>query len=92
MANFVCPSCGEETRVFAGTPGSELAETLGTSFLGSIPLDPKVGEAGDRGVPSIIAHPERPQAIAFNEIAGRLAQQVSIMAMARSVADLPTGV
>jgi ATP-binding protein involved in chromosome partitioning len=87
MANFICPSCGEEMRVFAGTPGSELAQTLGTSFLGSIPLDPKVGEAGDRGVPSIIAHPERPQAIAFTEIAGKLAQQVSIMAMARSVAE-----
>lgn len=87
MASFVCPVCGEETRVFAGTPGSELAQTLGTSFLGSIPLDPKVGEAADRGVPSLVAHPERPQAQAFTEIAGRLAQQVSIMAMARNVAQ-----
>lgn len=87
MASFVCPTCGEETRVFAGTTGLELASTLGTTYLGSIPLDPKVGEAADRGAPSLIAYPERPQATAFADIAGRLAQQISIMAVTRSVAD-----
>ncbi len=86
MASFICPTCGEETRVFAGTTGQELASTLGTTYLGSIPLDPKVGEAADRGAPSIIAYPERAQATAFADIAGRLAQQISIMAVTRSVA------
>ncbi|HWD41631.1 MAG TPA: P-loop NTPase, partial [Fimbriimonas sp.] len=86
MAGYVCASCGEVTRIFAGTSGADLAAKLGVPFLGSVPLDPVVSESGDRGVPSIIAHPERPQAEAFAEIAGRLAQQASIAALSRESA------
>ncbi|MBS1723866.1 MAG: Mrp/NBP35 family ATP-binding protein [Armatimonadetes bacterium] len=82
MATMVCEGCGSEQRVFAGMPGATLAEILDTAFLGSVPLDPMVSEAADRGVPSIIAHPERTQAEAFRRIAGQLAAQTSILAEA----------
>lgn len=88
MAEFVCPSCGEETRIFSGRTGAELAAGLDVPFLGSVPLDPCVSEASDRGVPSVIAHPERPQAAAFSQIAGAVAAQVSIRA---HEAPVPTG-
>jgi len=78
MANFVCPGCGQEQRVFAGTTGAELASELHTAYLGSVPLDPVVGEASERGVPSITAYPDRLQATRFHEIAAKLAQQSSI--------------
>lgn len=84
MGTYVCATCGTETRVFAGAPGSELAKSLGVPFLGSIPLDASVGAAGDQGIPALIASPERPQGKAFIEMAGRLAQQVSIRAMTRA--------
>jgi ATP-binding protein involved in chromosome partitioning len=83
MAGFVCPDCGSIHRIFAGTTGEELATQLKVPYLGSVPLDPTVSEDGDRGVPPIVAHPQRPQAEAFREIAGKLAQQASIMAMTR---------
>jgi ATP-binding protein involved in chromosome partitioning len=83
MAGFICPSCGELTRIFAGTSGEELATQLKVPYLGSVPLDPDVSDAGDRGVPAIIAHPERKQTESFKEIAGKLAQQASILAMTR---------
>jgi ATP-binding protein involved in chromosome partitioning len=83
MAGFICPSCGELHRIFSGTTGEEMASGLKVPYLGSIPLDPIVSEAGDRGVPAIIANAERPQAEAFKEIAGHVAQQASILAMAR---------
>ncbi|MFZ4507935.1 MAG: Mrp/NBP35 family ATP-binding protein [Fimbriimonas sp.] len=83
MAGFVCPNCDTLTQIFSGTSGEELAASLKIPYLGSIPLDPKISESGDRGVPSAIAYPERFQASAFKEIAGRLAQQVSIRAMTR---------
>jgi ATP-binding protein involved in chromosome partitioning len=82
MSGFVCPNCGEETKVFSGSGGEELAAEFGIPFLGGIPLDSKVSSASEEGVPSIIAYPERPQAEAFHTLAGRLAQQVSIAAMA----------
>ncbi|MGV3618973.1 MAG: Mrp/NBP35 family ATP-binding protein [Fimbriimonas sp.] len=83
MAGFVCPSCDTVHRIFSGTTGEELATSLKVPYLGSVPLDPAVSEDGDRGVPPIVAHPQRPQADAFREIAGKLAQQASIMAMTR---------
>jgi ATP-binding protein involved in chromosome partitioning len=84
MGAFVCPVCGTSTRVFAGTTGEELAQKLGVAYLGGVPLDPVVSASGDAGVPSIIAYPDRPQADAFAQIAGKLAQQASIASMAKS--------
>jgi ATP-binding protein involved in chromosome partitioning len=83
MAGFACPKCGEVTQIFAGTTGEELSAQLKVPYLGSVPLDPTVSEASDRGVPSIVAHPEKLQSQAFKEIAGRLAQQASIMSLTR---------
>lgn len=83
MAGFVCPTCNTLHRIFAGTTGEELATSLKVPYLGSVPLDPAVSEDGDKGVPPIVAHPERPQATAFREIAGKLAQQTSILSMTR---------
>ena len=80
MGAFVCPGCGEESRIFSGTTGEELAGRLEVPFLGSVPLDPKVSEAAERGEPSVIAYPESVQSKAFAEIAGRLAAQLSIRA------------
>lgn len=89
MGQFICPSCGEPAPLFSGESGHKLAERLGTPFLGSIPLDPAVGQAGDQGVPSVISHPERPQAEAFAAAAQELARQCSIrmMAQAATTAD-----
>lgn len=83
MSSFICPHCDEVTRIFAGTTGEQLASDLKIPYLGSIPLDPSVSDAGDKGVPSIISAPERPQAQAFKELAGKLAQEISIISMAR---------
>lgn len=85
MANYVCPTCGTVGRVFAGTSGEELAESLKCPFLGSIPLDPAVSEAANHGLPSLIAHPETVQASAFRSAAGAVAAQASILTQMRQV-------
>lgn len=82
MAGFVCPACGTETRIFKGLSGEQLAAHFGVPFLGSVPLDPKVSEAGDEGVPSLVANPDGPQAKSFHLIAGKIAAQASIKAHA----------
>jgi ATP-binding protein involved in chromosome partitioning len=77
MSQFVCPNCGEISRIFAGMSGDQLAQSFGIPFLGSIPLDPAISAAGDAGKPSIISNPDRPQAERFRLIAGRLAAETS---------------
>lgn len=83
MAGFVCPTCGTVSEIFSGTSGEELASKLKVPYLGSVPLDPAVSDSSDKGVPSLVAAAERPQAEAFREVAGKLAQQSSILSMAR---------
>jgi len=77
------PVTGIETRVFFGMSGEQLATELQIPYLGSIPLDPEISRAGDEGVPSVIGHSQTPQAEAFRNIAGKVAQQASIVAMTR---------
>jgi len=84
MAGFVCPNCGEVSQIFAGLTGEQLSEQIDVPYLGSIPLDPSVSDAGDKGVPALIGAPHRPPAEAFRQIAGKLAQQASILSMAKS--------
>lgn len=89
MAQFVCPSCGETTKIFSGREGSDLAKSIPAPFLGSIPLDPAISESGDDGEPSIVAFPDSAQAHRFREIAGELAREISKHAFAEK--DLVRG-
>ncbi len=72
MSYFACPHCGTRTDVFGHGGGRAEADRLGVPFLGEIPLDPAVRDAGDRGTPIVAADPSSPQTIAFGEIAARL--------------------
>ncbi len=79
MSAFVCPHCGTETQIF-GRQGavSEAAARLRTPFLGRIPLEAGVVVDGDRGEPTVLAHPDSLAAVAFRAITGKVAGQISI--------------
>ncbi len=57
MSGFVCPGCGEVTDIFSSGGGKKIATDYSVPFLGSVPLDPAVGIAGDEGTPYIQKHP-----------------------------------
>ena len=63
--------------IFGKDGGKELAQHFEVPFLGEIPLVQGISEAGDKGTP-IALETEHPQALAFQEIAGKIAQQISI--------------
>ena len=68
MSALVCPHCGEEVTVFPAVREDRSLWSLGVPKLGSIPLDPVVASAGDRGRPVLVDRPESPQAVAFRRI------------------------
>lgn len=68
MSGFVCPSCGTETRIFAGENGEKMASDAGVPFLGKIPIDPNVGIACDEGTPFIYNYGKTETAKRFEKL------------------------
>lgn len=81
MSYFVCPHCQGRTDVFAHGGGENAAKKLGVPFLGEIPLDIEVREAGDKGIPIVEAKPDSPQAQAFRQVAEVVAAGISVLAL-----------
>ena len=96
MSTFVCPHCGKATDIFRHGGGKKAAEQLGVPFLGEVPLDAALAEAGDSGRPLVAegtAAGHSPSGRAFLEIAGKLAQQISIVnSLTESVRHRPAEV
>ncbi|MCW4024375.1 MAG: Mrp/NBP35 family ATP-binding protein [Candidatus Bathyarchaeota archaeon] len=67
MSGFVCPHCGEKTDIFQAGGGKKITQETGTSFLGSIPIDPKVSLDSDKGSPFVLAHKD---SVATKEFTG----------------------
>jgi len=78
MSYFACPDCGKVAEIFKRGGGKELAHELEVPFLGELPIDPDVVRSGDEGAPIIVRNPVSPSAKAYEEIAARMAAQLSI--------------
>lgn len=72
MSGFVCPKCGAKTEIFRAGGGRKIADDMDVPFLGSIPIDPKICEDSDKGMPFIINHPDSPSTKAFKEIVKKI--------------------
>jgi len=71
MSYFTAPS-GERVEIFGHGGGKAEAERQQFPFLGEVPLFTEIREAGDRGVPIVVAAPNRPPAQSFIRIAEEL--------------------
>ena len=76
MSGFVCPKCGARIDIFRSGGGRKIAEELSVPFLGSIPIDEKVAEDSDKGVPFIIEHADSPASKSFMEIVRRIEESL----------------
>ncbi|KAF9116030.1 cytosolic Fe-S cluster assembly factor nbp35 [Mortierella sp. AM989] len=70
MAGFVCPSCKGESVIFAPTTGGakKMAADTNVRFLGSIPLDPRIGKSCDQGLSFLEEYPDSPATKAYQDI------------------------
>jgi Mrp family chromosome partitioning ATPase len=75
MSGLICPHCGKEIDLFKVGGGEKAAKDLNVPFLGRVPLDPKVVESGDDGMPIVIADSESPASEAFNKIVDNVLKQ-----------------
>jgi ATP-binding protein involved in chromosome partitioning len=78
MAYFTPAELPENKYYIFGREGAtRLAEDIDVPLLGQIPLVQSICEAGDAGRPAVLQK-NTPQALAFLELAGNIAQQVAI--------------
>jgi ATP-binding protein involved in chromosome partitioning len=79
MAGLPCPHCGELVDVFGSGGGQAVADSLTqlvgapVPLLGSVPIDPRLRQCGDAGIPIVVADPDSPAAVALRDIAAELA-------------------
>jgi len=96
MSAFACPHCGEPVELFGSGGGQRVAEALSTTMgapvplLAQVPLDPRVREGGDDGVPLVLAAPEAAASQALQAVALRLGRRERGLA-GRSLGLSPAG-
>ncbi|CAL9738453.1 cytosolic Fe-S cluster assembly factor Nbp35p [Monosporozyma servazzii] len=78
MSGFVCPNCKGESQIFKPTTGGgeALCKELDIKFLGSVPLDPRIGKCADFGESFLDAYPESPASLAVLNVVEALRDAV----------------
>lgn len=78
MSFFCCPACGHRAEIFGHGGAEREAERIGVPFLGEIPLEIAVREAGDEGKP-VVAHDENGKvAVAFRQLAASVSKALGL--------------
>ncbi len=80
MTAFVCPHCGEATEIFGRGGGERFAEQNDLEYFGGIPLDVRVRQGGDAGVPAVAQRDGGPAADAMRALARTVAARMSVRA------------
>jgi ATP-binding protein involved in chromosome partitioning len=75
MSYYTTPT-GERVEIFGHGGGRMEAERQSVPFLGEVPLFTEIREAGDRGVPVVVAAPDKPAGQAFVRIAEALRRRL----------------
>lgn len=80
MSGFICPHCGKEVDIFKTGGGEKTAQEKHIEFLGKLPLDLSVVEAGDQGkLIEYMQDQEKAYVKAFSAVADKVVEQVKRM-------------
>ncbi len=76
MAVHICSQCGHAEHIFGEGGGERMAERYGVPMLGALPLDIRIRERGDAGVPVVVDEPESDVSRAYRAAAERLLEEL----------------
>lgn len=72
MAIHICSNCGQQEHIFGQDGGANIAEKYGTVVLGSLPLDIRIRQDLDDGVPTLVKSPDDDIAQLYRQAARNL--------------------
>lgn len=79
MSLHICSACGHHDPVFGLDGGLEMAKQYKVPLLGQLPLDRRIREKSDEGLPIVLAEPEGDIARLYRDIARTMAAQLSLL-------------
>ena len=77
MALFRCPKCGHLEHIFGEGGAKRMSEQYKVPVLGQLPLDSRIREQADSGLPTVAADPDGEIASIYRQIALRVAAYVA---------------
>jgi ATP-binding protein involved in chromosome partitioning len=79
MSVHVCVNCGHVEHVFGSGGGARMAEQYGVQLLGELPLDIRIREDADGGLPTVVAEPDSLRARSYFQMARRTAARLATL-------------
>jgi ATP-binding protein involved in chromosome partitioning len=80
MSGFICPHCDEPSEIFGRGGAERFAKEHDVHYFGGIPLDMKVRQGGDAGVPAVAQREPGAAAEVMRDVARAVAGRVSMQA------------
>ncbi|MCU0342919.1 MAG: iron-sulfur cluster carrier protein ApbC [Ignavibacterium sp.] len=78
MSYFIAPDTGNKYDIFGSGGGEKICKELNTTLLGGIPIDPRIRQGGDNGVPMVFGIPDSNETKILMDISRKLTEQVNI--------------
>jgi len=76
MSGLICPHCGQEISLFSKGGGERTAREAGLRFLGRLPLEPRLVDAGDSGITGFLKDPDLAFSMEFTKMVETVEQVV----------------
>jgi ATP-binding protein involved in chromosome partitioning len=76
MNMFICPKCGHEAHLFGHDGAQLMSLQYLVNFLGSLPLDPRIQQQDDSGIPFVALNPQDRISQIFRDIAKQMMEVV----------------
>jgi len=88
MAVHICSNCGHAEHLFGEGGGAKLAEQYGVEVLASLPLAMAIREQADNGKPTVVAEPDGPNAMLYQQLARKVGAR--LLRQAASATAMPS--
>ena len=84
MSTHICSNCGHEEHIFGAGGGAAMCKDYNVDLLGSLPLDIKIREQADGGMPTVVAEPDSQITATYKEIARTVAIKIANLGLDHS--------
>ena len=77
MSTHRCSACGHEEAIFGAGGAEKMVQDFDVALLGQLPLDGRIREQTDSGIPTVVADPDGDAARAYVSAARRMTAELA---------------